>query len=163
MSIDSRDRSGAGEAAGRRARTARLGPNGLVFHTVPGAPGAFAVVEWDMAAPPAPGPPPHRHLDADEACYVLAGRLLMEVRGERHELRPGGFLDVRKGELHGLANPGPERARFLVILSPPGFDGYWAETAERLAARGGPLDPDEVAALQARYHMETDGAVRRYE
>ena len=163
MSGDRRDLSGSGEGRARHGRVSSLGPNGLVFHTDPAARGTFALIEWDMAAPPAPGPPPHRHLDADEACYVLAGRLLIEVHGERRTLVTGDFLLVPKGEWHGLENPGPERARFLVVLSPAGFEGYWAETAERLAARGGPLDPLEVAELQARYQMDTAGAVRRYE
>jgi quercetin dioxygenase-like cupin family protein len=163
MSGEGREDSGTRNEAERGVRVAALGPNGLVFHTDPKAQGAFAVVEWDMAAPPAPGPPPHRHLDADEACYVLAGQLVIEVHGERRELAAGDFLLVPKGEWHGLANPGPGRARFLVILSPRGFEGYWAETADRLAARGGPLDPAEVAELQARYLMDTAGATRRYE
>ena len=163
MSDDHREHSSVGEGSGHGGRAMSLGPNRLVFHTDPGGRGAFAVVEWDMAAPPAPGPPPHRHLDADEACYVLSGRLLMAVHGQRHELTIGDFLLVPRGEWHDLANPGPERARFLVVLSPPGFEGYWAATAKRLAVRGGPLDPVEVAELQASYHMDTAGAVRRFE
>jgi mannose-6-phosphate isomerase-like protein (cupin superfamily) len=142
-----------------------LGPNHVVFHASGHDNGGrYALVEWDMAAPPAPGPPAHRHLDADEACFVLAGRLAMEAGGAMEELQEGDFTLVPKGTWHSLANLGPGRARFLVILSPPGFEGYWAETAERLAARGGsPLDPMEAAELQARYAMETEGAVRRFE
>ena len=141
---------------------ADLGPNRLVFHARgEDTEGRFALVEWDMAAPPAPGPPPHRHLDADEACFVIAGSLRTEVAGAPRILRPGDFLLVPRGAWHALANPGPDRARFLVILSPPGFDGYWMEMARRMAAAEAP-GPDEVAALQATYHMDTAGAVRRY-
>ena len=111
----------------------------------------------------APGPPAHRHLDADEACDVLAGRLSLEVGGAMEELQPGDFMLVPKGAWHSLANLGPGRAHFLVILSHPGFEDYWAETAERLAARGGSLSTMETAELQARHAMDPDGAVRRFE
>jgi quercetin dioxygenase-like cupin family protein len=143
---------------------ADLGPNRLTFHSRgEDNHGRYALVEWDMAAPPAPGPPPHRHLDADEGCYVLAGRLHTEVAGAARVLAPGDFLLVPRGTWHALANAGPDRARFLVILSPPGFDGYWAEMAARLAGPGTPPRPDEIAELQARFQMDAGGAARRFE
>ena len=70
---------------------------------------------------------------------------------ERRELATGDFLLVPRGEWHGLANPGPERARFLVVLSPPGFEGYWAETAERLAARG-VYEPPDTGGRNANFY-----------
>ena len=147
------------------AMEARLGPNRLRFHSR-GEDNhrTYALVEWEMAPPPAPGPPPHRHLDADEGCYVLTGKLTLEIEGSSvAELRPGDFGLIPKGEWHTLSNPGPEPARFLVILSPPGFEGYWAEQADRMARKGGPLDPEEVAELQTKYKMDAGGAVRRFE
>lgn len=144
---------------------ARLGPNRLRFHSR-GADnhGGYALVEWEMAPPPAPGPPRHRHLDADEACYVLAGTLHLESEGEpAHKLEAGDYELIPRGTWHVLSNAGPDPARFLIILNPPGFDGYWAEQAERMAQVGGPLDPEEVAALQTKYKMDAGGAVRRFE
>jgi len=97
-----------------------------------------------VAPPPAPGPPRHRHLDADEACYVLAGTLHLEVEGEpARKLEAGDYELIPRGTWHVLSNAGPDPARFLIILNPPGFEGYWAELAERMAQLGGPLDPDE--------------------
>lgn len=147
------------------AMEARLGPNRLRFHSRGEDNGhTYALVEWEMAPPPAPGPPRHRHLDADEACYVLTGKLALEIEGSSvAELGPGDFSLIHKGKWHTLSNPGPEPARFLIILSPPGFEGYWAEQADRMARKGSPLDAEEVAELQTKYRMDAGGAVRRFE
>jgi quercetin dioxygenase-like cupin family protein len=146
-------------------REVDLGPNHLIFHSVADDTGGqYSLVEWDMAAPPAPGPPRHRHLDADEACYVLDGHLTIEIEGRpERELAAGAYALIPKGSWHVLANPGPGRARFLVILTPPGFEGYWMEQAALMAKRGGPLEAEEVAGLQRKYRMDAGGAVRRFE
>jgi hypothetical protein len=116
-----------------------------------------------MAPPPAPGPPPHIHEDADEAVYVLEDELEMGQGDRKLFGSAGSVMLVPRGTLHSLANPGPLAARMLIIVSPPGYVGFWREMAELRARLGGPPDPDTVLALQRKYHLATNGAVRRFD
>ena len=57
--------------------------------------------------------------------------------------------------------PGPLPAKILIILTPPGYEGYWEEMAQHLAT-GSPPDPALVLSLQQKYHLETGGQVRQF-
>lgn len=145
-----------------RMRRVTMGPNQIAFIARAGdTDGAYALVEWLMAPPPAPGPPLHRHLAEDEAVLMLEGLLDCTLDGEARRLGPGDFVMVKKGRWHTLANPGPNHARYLIILSPPGFEGFWQELAE-LSRPGAPAS-DRVLALQAKYRMDAGGQARRLE
>jgi hypothetical protein len=43
---------------------------------------------------------------------------------------------------------GPGVARFLVMLSPPGFEQHWVEWAALLAASSGAPGPNQTLVLQ---------------
>ncbi len=140
-----------------------LGPSKVRFHARrPETKGAYSLVEWVMAPPPAAGPPPHVHRDADEACYVLEGELDVTVEASEVRAQPGTFVLIARGAPHSLANPGPAPVRFLIILSPPGFEGFWEEMSELLKTTGRP-EPATVLALQEKYHFDAGGQVRRFE
>jgi quercetin dioxygenase-like cupin family protein len=93
-----------------------------------------------MAPPPAPGPPLHVHEDEDEAIYLLEGSLECRVGDQSLTISAGGVVLVPRGTWHTLANAGSGLARFLVILSPPGFGGYWKEVSQSTSPSGGPMD-----------------------
>lgn len=139
-----------------------LGPNRVAFLLGGGdTGGAYSLTAWTMAPPPAPGPPPHIHLDADEAIYVVEGVLECRIGDEVITAHAGGVVLVPRGMRHTVANAGPDPSRFLVVLQPPGFEGYWREMARLTAANGQP-DPERVLALQETYHMHSEAA-RRFE
>jgi quercetin dioxygenase-like cupin family protein len=98
------------------------------------------------------GPPPHVHAHTDEAFHVLAGTLTMTAGGEVHRADAGGTVFVPRGVAHTFANPDPKAVTMLVIMTPGGFEGYFAELAELVDA-GLHVDPDAVAAVQARYDL----------
>ena len=79
------------------------------------------------------------------------------------KLSAGAVMLVPQGTLHSLANAGPGPVRMLIILSPPGYEGFWREMAELRAALGGPPDAETTHALQQKYHVNTGGEVRRFE
>ena len=164
----------AGDAAGRapegilrragEADQADLNPNRATF-PLSGAEtgGRYPLTEFTMAPPPAPGPPPHIHEDADEAIYVLEGTLQKGIGERTLTGPPGSLMLVPRGTLHSIANPGPGPARMLVILSPPGYEGFWREMSALRARLGGPPDQATVLALQQKHHLTTDGEVRRFD
>jgi hypothetical protein len=59
--------------------------------------------------------------------------------------------------VHALRNPGPEPARFLVLLLPAGFERCF-HALEALVEGGAPLAPDTIAPLLARYGVRAVAA-----
>jgi quercetin dioxygenase-like cupin family protein len=149
---------------GDEIEVADLGPNRAAFAIAPvETGGTFSLTDFTMAPPPAPGPPPHAHEDADECVYVLEGTLRMGVGDMERTGGPGSVMLAPRGMLHSLVNVGPGPARFVVVLCPGGFEGFWREMAALRARGGGPPDPDAVLELQDRFHMTTGRVARRLE
>jgi hypothetical protein len=79
------------------------------------------------------------------------------------ELTEGAFVFVPKGLEHGFWNGGTTPATLLSTISPAGFERYFEELAEGLAAGG---DDKEVAMslrkeLSEKYDIEVVGPPRR--
>ena len=92
----------------------------------------------------------HFHSKIEEQFYVIEGE--MELRVDDHVIlgRPGTFVTVPVGIAHAFANRSDSPSRMLLVATPPGHERYFAELAEILARPGAP-DPDEIAALRARF------------
>lgn len=58
--------------------------------------------------------PPHRHAD-EELQYVISGRGTWHLNGQDIPLEKGDLMYAKPGDLHGIANTGPEPLRFLVV------------------------------------------------
>jgi mannose-6-phosphate isomerase-like protein (cupin superfamily) len=83
--------------------------------------GDFVIAEWQDAGAP-PGPPRwiaplHLHRNDDEAWYVLEGTLRVKMGDEEVELRAGAGVLVPRGTPHTYWNPGPERVRYLLVMT----------------------------------------------
>jgi len=78
----------------------------------------FSVFE-SSPPPGVPGAPPHVHHSYDEAWFVIEGTVEFVLGDRRERLEAGGFAFAPRGVVHGFANPGPARARMLVIGSHP--------------------------------------------
>lgn len=61
----------------------------------------------------------HRHAQARQFFYVLAGALEVEIEGRVHALTARSGLEVAPGAAHEVRNRGPQRVEFLVISQPP--------------------------------------------
>ena len=61
----------------------------------------------------------HRHLQARQFFYVLAGQLEVEVEGTRHRLEAGMGLEIAPEIAHQVGNRGAGDAMFLVVSQPP--------------------------------------------
>ena len=60
-----------------------------------------------------------------------------------------------RGIAHAFWNPGDEPVRFLEIITPSGFEQYFADV-EPLLTADGPPDIAALAAVQARYALSMD-------
>ena len=116
----------------------------------------------DSISPPESGPPRHIHHDADETFVVLTGQIGFWLDGETHIRTAGEAMFIPRGVPHTFVVLGGAPSRHLVILTPGGFEGFFAEMAagqftipddmpqiEESAARfsltfcGPPLSPDD--------------------
>ncbi len=89
--------------------------------------GRVAVVEMTVPAG-WPGPPLHQH-DFDEGFYVLDGALTFQLGDARHTAGAGAFAFAPRGSHHTLANLGDTPARYLLIITPGGFERRFDEDA----------------------------------
>jgi quercetin dioxygenase-like cupin family protein len=117
--------------------------------------GAFSIVEHPIA--PRTLVPPHTHTHEDEFSFVLEGKIGARIGDDvLEEATPGCYIIKPRGIPHSFWNPSSKPARIIEIISPPGFERYFAEGADLLT--DGPPDMDAIAKLAARYgltfHME---------
>ncbi|MBI5106472.1 MAG: cupin domain-containing protein [Solirubrobacterales bacterium] len=124
----------------------------------------LSLVEHPMG-PRALAAPLHRHLREDEYSFVLEGRIGALLGDEVVYAGPGDLVFKPRNQWHTFWNAGDEPARLLEIISPAGFERFFAE----LVDLGGvaQADPGDVAALCARYELEMDpdsvpGLVERF-
>jgi mannose-6-phosphate isomerase-like protein (cupin superfamily) len=113
----------------------------------------FSLVEHPMS-PRALAAPLHRHTREDEYSYVLEGRLGALLGEDVLEAGPGDLVFKPRNQWHTFWNAGDEPCRILEIISPAGFERFFAE----LVALGGAAaaDPAALGELSARYGLEMD-------
>ena len=101
------------------------------------------------------GPPRHVH-DAEDECFVvLSGELLVWVAGETRRLGPGQSAFIPRGTEHTFQTIGEKPCRHLVILTPGGFEGFFADMAEGQCRI--PEDMPAVEASAQRHNMSFTG------
>ena len=66
------------------------------------------------------GPPDEGH-EGEEACYILEGKICIEVGQQSFELEVGDSLHWDATLRHRLTNIGIETARLIFARTPPGF------------------------------------------
>lgn len=116
--------------------------------------GQLSVLEHPLA-PRALGSPIHTHRDEDEYSVVLEGVVGAQVADQVIEAGPGAVLVKPRGVPHAFWNPSDQPARLLEIISPAGFEQYFAGLAD-LLAEPGPPDAGKLAALAGRHGLDLD-------
>jgi mannose-6-phosphate isomerase-like protein (cupin superfamily) len=108
-----------------------------------------AFVVHDLA-PRALGSPVHTHTREDEWSYVLDGEVGVEIAGSTTVARPGDLVLKPRGIPHAFWNAGGSPARFLEVITPGGFEDYFAALAEVLP------DLERVMEVAQRYGLDVD-------
>jgi mannose-6-phosphate isomerase-like protein (cupin superfamily) len=76
-----------------------------------------------------PGPFLHKH-DFDEAFYVLEGELTFQVEDQVVVKRAGEFAFAPRNVVHTLANHSDRPARYVLVITPAGFERYFAQMSD---------------------------------
>ncbi len=132
--------------------------------------GGFSVVEHPMS-PRALAAPLHRHALEDEYSYVLEGRVGAMLGDEVLTGGPGDLILKPRNQWHTFWNAGDEPARILEIISPAGFERFFAKLvdlggvtraelqalAELCAQYQLEMDPQSVPGIVERFHLQFPG------
>lgn len=102
-------------------------------------------------APGSPGPGRHVHTWEDEAIYVVAGVLTVEVGDHRFEAGPESFVWMPRGVPHVFANLSDQEVRTVGITTPPGLEDMFREQAAYFETLQGPPEDTALRELSARY------------
>ncbi len=115
--------------------------------------GRFALVEHPMSAR-ALAAPLHRHHNEDEYSFVVEGRMGALLGDEYLEAGPGDFVHKPRGQWHTFWNAGDEPCRILEVISPAGFERFFAELIDLggVALAG----PERLGELCQRFSLEMD-------
>ena len=130
--------------------------NGTTYRTILDASeteGAMSI--FDSVSPPRSGPPRHVHDAEDETFVILSGEVEFWLEGETFTRCPGETAFIPRGAEHTFRVISDHPCRHLVILTPGGFDTFFAEMAE-----GGfriPEDMDAINESAARHNMRFTG------
>jgi quercetin dioxygenase-like cupin family protein len=90
--------------------------------------GQVAIVE-NRLPPQWAGPPLHKH-DFDEGFYVLEGELTFQVGDVVAVKRAGEFAFAPRNVVHTLANHSDHPARYVLVITPAGFERYFARMTD---------------------------------
>jgi mannose-6-phosphate isomerase-like protein (cupin superfamily) len=69
----------------------------------------------------AEGGPRNRHRGADQWLFVLSGRGVAKIKGQRYPLRAGSLLLIEHGDRHEIRNTGQTPLKTLNFYSPPAY------------------------------------------
>jgi quercetin dioxygenase-like cupin family protein len=125
----------------------------------------FSLVEHPLSAR-ALAAPLHRHSREDEYSYVVEGQVGALLGDEVVIGGPGDLIFKPRNQWHTFWNAGDQPARLLEIISPAGFERFFAELVEL----GGvaQAEPQTLADLCARYELEMNpdsvpGLIQRFD
>ncbi len=90
------------------ANASRAILDGITFGNDP-----LEVHETTLASGSSPHPP-HSHTH-EELFLMRQGKLAVTIAGKTTVIGPGAAAFVHSGELHGVRNPGEERAEYFVV------------------------------------------------
>jgi quercetin dioxygenase-like cupin family protein len=119
--------------------------------------GKYSLIE--LLYPPNLEVPLHVHTREDELFYVLEGKIAYRVGDVRAEVSAGHTVFAPRNIPHGFIVTSPEPARYLIVYSPSGFEGFIRDSSTPahalvLPPAAPPPTPAQIEALTA---MMRDG------
>jgi quercetin dioxygenase-like cupin family protein len=93
--------------------------------------------------------PPHVHQDFDEWSYILEGKVGARIGDEEFTAGPGSYVLKPRRIPHTFWNAGPGPARLIEIITPAGFEQFFADMGEMDRTTG--FDPARMTALGAAH------------
>lgn len=118
------------------------------------ADGRFSLVEHPIA-PRGLAAPMHLHTREDEYSFILEGEWGFQLGDNVVYGKPGDLVYKPRNVWHTFWNATDQPARLLEIISPSGFEHFFAELSE-LVAVGAPDTMEEFGRLTEKYGLQID-------
>jgi quercetin dioxygenase-like cupin family protein len=99
------------------------------------------------------GIPVHRHLEMDEAFYILGGSGTVLLNDTPHACETGGTIFIPRLTWHGFQNPDHELT-LLWITSPTGLDGFFRETCSAPGEPPKHFTHEQINQIALKYKTE---------
>jgi mannose-6-phosphate isomerase-like protein (cupin superfamily) len=115
--------------------------------------GRFSMLEHPIIAR-GMAAPLHRHANEDEYSFILDGEWGFWQDGTVTFAGPGDLVYKPRDAWHTFWNATDQPARLLEVISPAGFDQFFVELSDLVAA--GSFDRQAIAALNAAYGLDVD-------
>lgn len=131
------------------------GPLGAILLAGADATGGTVSFVVHALAPRSLGAPVHTHQREDEWSFVLEGEVGVQLGDQTLVARPGDLIMKPRGIPHAFWNGADEPARLLEVITPGGFEGYFARLAEVLRPGVAP-DMGALAAIAGQYGLDLD-------
>lgn len=106
-------------------------------------------------SPAGSGPPRHIHHGEDETFYIRTGHCDFWLEGKVFHKGPGETMFVPRGQSHTFLVPDGAPCDHLTIMTPGGFEGFFADMAAGQFRI--PEDMANVVAAAGRYGMSFTG------
>jgi quercetin dioxygenase-like cupin family protein len=126
---------------------------GNIFIKTDPARGSAAFSMGTQQVPAGVGIAIHRHLEMDEAFYVLDGAGDFILNEVPHPIGKGSSIFIPKNSWHGFQNPDSELL-LLWMVAPPGLEASFREIASRPGIPAPQLTKDELNEIARRYGTE---------
>jgi mannose-6-phosphate isomerase-like protein (cupin superfamily) len=121
--------------------------------------GAFGMIE--AVAPPGFSPPLHVQHGEAEAFLILEGEVTFRVGDDIFRAGPGDFAFVPRHAPHSFVVEGAEPARFLNVITPAGFEQFFADAGRPAEGPGlpptAPPDIELLGRVSSQYDSELVG------
>jgi quercetin dioxygenase-like cupin family protein len=117
--------------------------------------GSFSLVEHPIP-PRTLVAPLHRHEREDEYSYVLEGRMGAQLGDDVVYAEAGDLVFKPRNQWHTFWNAGDAPCRILEIISPAGFEHFFAELGDAMEAMRAPSPAAAfpTSDLPVRYAIE---------
>ena len=112
--------------------------------------GDFGLYRWNFGPEPS-GPDPHFHRSLSESFFVLDGTIRLFDGRQWLDGRPGDFLLVPGGGLHGFRNESGEAASMLILFAPGAPREAYFEGLAEIARTGRSPSDEEMAEFYRRH------------
>ena len=111
--------------------------------------GEFGLYRWNMSAARS-GPDPHFHRTISESFFVISGTIKLFDGTSWIDARPGDFLFVPEGGIHGFRNESSEAASMLILFAPGAPREDYFEALARVSF-GESMSDEERTAFMLRH------------
>jgi len=127
--------------------------HGNIFIKVGAATGSSNLALGTQQVTLGAGIPIHRHLEMDEAFYVLEGKGTVILDDLPHTFDKGATFSIPKNSWHGFKNPDSELL-LLWVVTPAGLDGFFRETCSPPGAPAKQFTHEQLNAIARKYATE---------